>query len=255
MQAAVITHPDGEMVRVSRESADETNFAVEDMPAGRELSWDGVASPIANAITTLRLDDFRPRGEVDFALEPGPTVEFWTFDGLVVTLRLTEPEENEVWVELEARAVDEAEEAIATEAQELTARWAAWTYQIPSYSATHLKKRVEELLKEPVVEEPPEDLVGPPIPPPGDDEEPEGGGQPAEGNPPTEGGDGDEPADVEGGEGDEPADVEGGEGDEPAEGEGGEGDEPADVEGGEGDEPAGGDEPTGGAGTAGDGSG
>jgi hypothetical protein len=85
VHAVTITHPGGATVRVVKETPGAGDFAVENVPRGRELSFPGVGNSIAAALSDLTLENVEPAAEFD----PGkvePTVaRFETFDGLVVS--------------------------------------------------------------------------------------------------------------------------------------------------------------------------
>ena len=199
--AVTITHPDGEVLRVSRTSADETDFAVADLPEGRELVWEGVARSVATAAQNLSLEDVGRAGELfDFDAAETTVAEYRTFDGLVLTATTAQaddktylavaaraedvpappappaPEEDEGDGEGDAEA-DAAEdegptfEEVQAEAEEINARVGGWVYVVPGWSATNLRKRMDELLKpvEPETPDPPAldellDQEGQPLP-------------------------------------------------------------------------------------------
>ena len=99
VREVVITHADGEVVRISKTGPELANFEVADVPNGRELSYPGVANVVGNALRELNLEDVEPAGAAP--AEPPTIVEYRTFDGLVV--RVTGIERNdESWITLEA---------------------------------------------------------------------------------------------------------------------------------------------------------
>ena len=183
--SVTIEHPDGETVRIKKDAEDQTNFSVEDVPEGRELSYPGVANVIANTLRDLRLDDVAAAdGEL-----PDETTRttFQTFDGLVVTATSFERDGGQ-WVRFEAAVAedgagdgDEADAAssepaaeadgdsaapaeaaeaaeaaekdedagvdVHAEAEQINARVSGWEYQIPSYLFGQLTRRMEDLLR------------------------------------------------------------------------------------------------------------
>lgn len=105
--SVTIEHPDGETVRITKNDQDDTNFTVENVPEGRELSYPGVANVLANTLRGLRLDDVAA-AEAELPDETTRTT-FRTFDGLVVTAT-SYTRDDEQWVRFEA-SVDEAANA------------------------------------------------------------------------------------------------------------------------------------------------
>jgi hypothetical protein len=136
VQSVEIRHEDGETIRIRKESEDDTNFTVDDIPEGRELSYASVANSIAAALDNLSLDDVRKAGSgTDGAATaasagdgtaddeddaPGgasaaptkATTVFRTFDGLEITVDSTGTE-DETWIQLRAAALPPAEDAAA----------------------------------------------------------------------------------------------------------------------------------------------
>lgn len=88
IKAATITQPDGQTLHVSRASKDEQNFQVDGVPEGRELTTPAAASPVANAIAYLALEDVRRAPEAS-AADPADlvTTEYEIFDGLTIRVR------------------------------------------------------------------------------------------------------------------------------------------------------------------------
>ena len=158
-----ITHDDGEVVHLSKASAELANFEVDGVPKGRELSYPGVANVIGNALRELNLEDVEPAA----APADKPTiVEFRTFDGLVV--RVTGVKSNDAsWISLEA-SVDAAQAAAApppaapadgasaapaadpnAEAARINAKVGGWRYKIAAYQYDQMTRRIADLLKAP----------------------------------------------------------------------------------------------------------
>jgi hypothetical protein len=162
LQNVTIAHQDGERLVISKASADESNFAVADVPEGRELLYPGAANVIGNALRELKLDDVAREGTD--ATEPAAVTEFRTFDGLVVTVTGT-PHEDATWLTFAARtdpeltatlppspeaAADAAEAPdVSAEAASINARVAGWRYRIPAHQYDQLTRRLADLLKAP----------------------------------------------------------------------------------------------------------
>lgn len=177
VQRVEITHADGERLVIEKAGRDERNFAVANIPPGRELQYETVANVTGNALRELRLEGARA---ADAEVEPATTTEFWTFDGLVVTVHALDIE-DERWVELSARfdadqarayAVDSVDESDVTgedegddatgededaqrerEAQAINERLAGWRFMIPSHIYDQMTRRMEDLLREPDTDE------------------------------------------------------------------------------------------------------
>lgn len=188
VKRAVITHPDGEVLTVSKAEQTQQDFTVEHLPEGKELSWGGVANGIPSALEFMSLDDVQ-RAE-GFDLNGATVTDYECFDGLVVTARSVE-RDGKTWITLSAR-VDEALrvqpagpvaplpegtdpaaepkppelkalDLVQKEAEELNTKWSPWAFNVPGYNATNLRKRMKDLLKTEITEEGAglEDLVEP----------------------------------------------------------------------------------------------
>jgi len=170
IREVLVTHPDGETVRVSKAQPEQANFSVADVPADRELLYDSVANVIGNVLDDLNLDDVEPWDEN----EPEVVVtEFRTFDGLIIEARGFE-RADEAWVGFRASvdtsppaqsAPDEtgAGEADAAsgepadvgqspadtraEAEQVDRRLKDWRFQIPLYQFEQMTRRMNDLLR------------------------------------------------------------------------------------------------------------
>jgi hypothetical protein len=162
VREVAITHPDGEVVRISKSGPELANFEVASVPTGRELSYPGVANVIGNALRELNLEDVEPTDTAP--AEQLTTAEYRTFDGLVV--KVTGIERNEEnWITLEASvdaaaappaapAADGAAAAAApadvnAEAERINAKVGGWRYKVASFQYDQMTRRMADLLKPP----------------------------------------------------------------------------------------------------------
>lgn len=168
----VIAHPDGERLAIAKESPESSNFAVEDLPEGKELMWAGAANGIGGALQYLSLEDVKPIGEL--TLESPTVAEFTTFDGVRVTVNSSEVD-GKTWMTL-AASFDESlrvepvgppppaegeqpapapesklkpVDAVKKEVEDLNAQFSRWAYAVPGYTGANFRKRMSELLKKP----------------------------------------------------------------------------------------------------------
>ncbi|MBT8131905.1 MAG: DUF4340 domain-containing protein, partial [Gammaproteobacteria bacterium] len=106
IRSVAISHADGETLVIEKNEEAQTDFAVLDIPDGRELSYATVANGIGGALTSLTLQD--ARAAVD--AEPAASVVFETWDGLTVTADII-TEDDETWISFAAEAATEASDA------------------------------------------------------------------------------------------------------------------------------------------------
>jgi hypothetical protein len=136
-----IAHADGESIVISKDTEEQTDFSVLDIPADRELSYATVANGIGGELASLKLEAVRPRIEAPATT----TTVFLTWDGLTVTAEIV-ADGDESWVGFSAAASDEAS-AATDEIATINQRLAGWQYQLPDYKADLLVQRWADLLK------------------------------------------------------------------------------------------------------------
>ena len=98
MARVTVTHPDGEVVSVSKADPDQSNFDVEAMPEGRELQYASIANVMGTVLSNLGLQDVEPLTETDV---PVTVTEWATFNGLAITAESFE-RDDEPWVAFRA---------------------------------------------------------------------------------------------------------------------------------------------------------
>ncbi len=145
VSSVIITHSDGEVIGISKTSADAPNFDVADTPEGRELSYSTVANGIGGALNDLDLDDVRPAISTD---EPAVETVFHTFDDVKIVAK-TVKVNGENWLSL---TVD-AEDSETGEITELRTRIDGWQFRIADYKANLLTRRWDDILKPDVPEQ------------------------------------------------------------------------------------------------------
>ena len=118
VQSVNIAHADGEQVQLDRSPENHTQFVVANVPAGRELKYEGIANNVATALSSVSFDDVRPAAEVDFTQEPLAQSRFTCHDGLVVVIE-TARFEDKTWARIrtsyEAPPAKAEEEPAATD--------------------------------------------------------------------------------------------------------------------------------------------
>jgi hypothetical protein len=179
--------PAAEVITIARGKPDDAEFALQNIPEGRELQWEGIASQTATALESVTLDDVNPAAEIDSTKDSIATAEFRTWDGLVLTIRGSR-HDGKQWLKIEASTdatiVDRKEgdpepvaapsgvtfkspDDVKKEAADLNARLSPWAFAIPEFKMNQIAATMKSLLKEAT---PPADPTqGPPTPGPGQD--------------------------------------------------------------------------------------
>lgn len=164
VRSVTVRHADGERIEILKESADDQNFSVANVPDGRELSYATVANGIAGALGGLQLEDVRA---ATTDTQPAAVTMFETFDGLTLSVS-SYGDAEESWIAISARAEEsaatetEAEteadtetetetetgpSAATTEAAAINQRAGGWQFRIADYKANLLKRRFDDILK------------------------------------------------------------------------------------------------------------
>jgi hypothetical protein len=132
---------DGPGYTASRDKKEQTDFAVSNIPKGRELSSPVAADSIAGALGGMTLDDVRkPAAAGDAKVSHAI---FRTFDGLELDVA-GHKDGAQAFITITPRATAKD---IETEAQKLAAQLPGWEYEIPSYKYDAIFRPLEDLLK------------------------------------------------------------------------------------------------------------
>lgn len=137
---------EGPAYTVVRDTKDQADFRLTELPKGRELAYDSAPDGVAAGIVNFEFDDVRPIAEVDFTKAAQITTR--TFDGLIVHVRIvmTGTDEKDYWASVTA----EAESADAqAEAMLITARASGWAFKLPEYKQQIFLTSRDSLLKPP----------------------------------------------------------------------------------------------------------
>ena len=154
-----VHHADGEVVSITRADPTQSSFTVENVAEGKELKSPAAGDALGAALAYVTFEDVAAEGVIDFT-RPAVTVEFRTFDGVVITLNTVE-KDGKTWAKF-AAAFDAAAERPANvgtaqllsaeeargQAEELDAKFSRWAFQIPQWKAVTLRTRMAELYKD-----------------------------------------------------------------------------------------------------------
>ena len=161
LAGVTLTHPDGEVVRISRAGPADTNFTLEGLGEGEELTTPSAANTPATALLSVRADDVARLDAFeapDAGREAVADARYRTFDGLTVDVTLFTAG-GETWAALtaafdpttatEADAPAQMPDAPADgaqEAAELNRRWAGWAYKLPAFKADDMVRNRADLV-------------------------------------------------------------------------------------------------------------
>ena len=89
-----VTHPDGTRLVVEKTKPADLDYQVVDLPEGLEIQSQFTVNNVVSTVTSLSLDDVKPRSERPFDDHPVATAVFETFDGLEGTVELLQKDEK-----------------------------------------------------------------------------------------------------------------------------------------------------------------
>ena len=153
-----VTHPDGEQILLHKASADDTDFALQEIPEDREVKSNFTVNSIGGGMATLRLDAVVPDSEIDWA--NAVNINLLTADGVQVSAQLASVE-DQYWISLSASVYQDADSGESDDAgmeadafgeltervSRITDRVTGWAFAIPQYKAEAMTKRMDDLLK------------------------------------------------------------------------------------------------------------
>jgi hypothetical protein len=160
-----IVHADGDRIVARKTSADDENFALQDIPEGREIKSDWAVDSLANGLASLTFEAVVPADELDWS----DSIRFGlvTADGLRIDAELVpveamdggEQTDPEYWIRLQAGLYQTAVESAVTPSPEgdeaaqradtINRRVGGWAYRIPKYKYDAMTKRMADLLSAP----------------------------------------------------------------------------------------------------------
>lgn len=141
IRSAAFTPPTGPAYTLTRETEEVTDYALDPIPEGRELSYPGVTYAPATALANFTFSDARPISEVDFSTAAQVVTE--TFDGLQVTTRIAEMD-GAHWASLSAMSTGDAEQQMAADGINIAAH--GWAFEIPEFNAQSFLTTRDSLL-------------------------------------------------------------------------------------------------------------
>ena len=181
LRAVGVVHADGTVVAVGKSAPEDTDFTLQDVPAGREVDSTYRINDIGRFLEDLRFEDVAVVASLDFSGSVDKRLQATTFDGLRIRLE-TVMRDGEAWAQLRAE-VDEGlidasggdaatpggdapvseDEAgtepkdaagalrpldeVRAEAERLNARWQGWAYELPSFKRDYIAKRMDDLTR------------------------------------------------------------------------------------------------------------
>lgn len=173
VRAARVTHPDGEVLTVSKTDAKDAHYTFHEL-GERKLRYVSAPDGLGSSLEYLKLDDVVRAESMDFGDAQPTQVSIWTWDGVRLDIDVY-PVEDTHWARLSAVADPEgapllaaagptpdeaagdekiAQASITPESRQadvdaLNAKLGAWAFQLPTYNASSLTKRASDYVEAP----------------------------------------------------------------------------------------------------------
>lgn len=141
IKGASVTPAKGPAYNLSRDSKDQPDFKLLDMPTGRALSFDGSPDGVAGAIASFTFDDVAKEDQFNFAKAPQSATH--TFDGLDIVVQIA-TKGTDHWARITAAAINPKVQA---EVDKLNATFGGWAFKLPDDKVNQLIADRETLLK------------------------------------------------------------------------------------------------------------
>ena len=143
VKGATVTPPTGPAYTLSRDTKDQQDFKLLDMPPGRQLSFEGSPDGVGSAILGFDFDDVAKADQFDFGKAPQSVTH--TFDGLDVTVRIA-AKGMEHWATINATGTNPMTQ---NEAMAINARLSGWAFKLQDEKFGQFVAARETLLKPP----------------------------------------------------------------------------------------------------------
>ncbi len=143
VKGAVVTPATGPGYTLSRDTKDQPDFKLLDLPRGRELSFEGAPDGVAGAIVGFQFDDVAKANQFDFTKTPQSV--FNTFDGLAITVKIA-TKGMDHWATVSASGSNPMAQEEATK---LNAAVNGWAFKLSDSKTQQILATRETLLKPP----------------------------------------------------------------------------------------------------------
>lgn len=143
VKGAVVTPATGPGYTLSRDTKDQPDFKMLDLPRGRELAFEGSPDGVAGAIVGFQFDDVAKANPADYARAPQSV--FNTFDGLAITVKVA-TKGMDHWATVSASGSNPMAQ---DEAAKLNAAVNGWAFKLSETKYQQITAARETLLRPP----------------------------------------------------------------------------------------------------------
>ena len=148
IKRATLNQPGKPALSVFKNDTSERDFTIAAQPANSEIKDIFGAEDIARIVQSVNFEAVKPAAELDVPTDGAPWGEFWTFDGLKISLWMKDID-GKGWVAIAASPAEGAtpDERVQKEIADLNARLSKWRYQLGSFEYNGLHKTMADLVE------------------------------------------------------------------------------------------------------------
>jgi hypothetical protein len=137
---AVLTHPNGDRMVVSKSPKGDGTFVLEGMASDEKLISEYYPSDIARVFEKFEVDQARRADKVEFPPNATMKAEYHTIEGMTITLGLTTVG-GKAWMRIDAVTTNGAPpSSLDADKKAIETSTKGWAFLIPESESIHLKK-------------------------------------------------------------------------------------------------------------------
>lgn len=149
IKRATLNQPGKPALSVFKKEPSDRDFTIDNQPPNTEIKDIFGAEDIARIVQSMNFEDVKPAAEMDVPTNGTPWGEFWTFDGMKISLWMKDVD-GKGWVAIAASAAEQSakpDEKITKEIAGLNQRLSKWRYQLGSFEYNGLHKTMADLVE------------------------------------------------------------------------------------------------------------
>ena len=155
LNKTVLTLQPDEIVQVILNAGDKDSVVIEKSDESQLFELQGLTEAedvvdykiddIVTSASAIQLDDVRQNSTESKEANDPATVQLKTNSGLLVDIRIIDPEEG--WVQLTADTETD-DQGVSEQSQTLNNKWSAWEFKIPNYKLESLMQNRQDLIEQ-----------------------------------------------------------------------------------------------------------